>query len=307
MATGAALPPFINYGTTESPFLVGVMISCALFGVTCAQTTYYYRTYPTDHIYRKVLVAALFILETAHLMLVGEAGHFFYVVTKMPENLLGMFLVRKTFASSFALTVIITSLVQAFYGWRVWSISNLRRWRKPVVGIIAATSFTQFCLGIAADALLFIHPALPAVHQPAVQGLYSAQLATAMACDLVISLALVYFLNQSRSGFNSTENIIDRLIIYSVNVGLVTSAISVCTFVTFHTLPSSTMFTLFTETISKIYVNSLLVTLNARNSLKKQHANNRAESIPLSGTAFSHTRVNMTGDSPHLLSKEGKF
>ncbi|KAF8069226.1 hypothetical protein FPV67DRAFT_1111484 [Lyophyllum atratum] len=305
MATTAPGAPLINYGTTEGPFLIGVMVSCALFGITCAQTAYYYRTYPGDHVYRKILVATLFVLETAHLFLVSEAAHFFYVIAKQPENLLGMFLIRKSFAVSFGLTVIITSLVQAFYGWRVYSISNLHKWRKFAVGLIALTSFVQFGFGVACDTLLFVNPNLTSVHEPTIQALYSTQLAGAMACDLFISLSLVHFLNRSRSGFNSTENIIDRLIIYSVNVGLVTAAMSICTFVTFHTLLTSTMFTLFTEIISKIYVNSLLVTLNSRNSIKSGSTKRPMETIPLSGTGFSQTRVRVT-DSPQL-SSNGKI
>lgn len=292
MASGAAAP-LINYGATEGPFLIAVMVSCALFGITCAQTVYYYRTYPADHPYRKWLVAILFIMETAHLFLVSEAAHFFYVIVKAPENLLGMFLIRKSFSASFAFTVIITSIVQAFYGWRVWSIANLHKWKTISVVLIAITSFLQFGFGVAVDVLLFTNPALTSVHQPTVQALYSVQLATAMACDVIISIALVHFLNRSRSGFNSTESIIDRLVIYSVNVGLVTSAMSICTFVTFHTLLTSTMFTLFTEVISKIYVNSLLVTLNSRNSIKTVMDKRGAESIPLSGSVFnqSQTRI----------------
>ncbi|RDB26984.1 hypothetical protein Hypma_005046 [Hypsizygus marmoreus] len=306
MAAASVPAPLINFASVESPFLIGTMVSCALYGITCAQTVYYYRTYPVDHIYRKILVGILFLLETVHLMLVGEASHFFFVVCKVPEKLAGMFLIRTTFAASFAITVVLTSLVQGFYAWRVWSVSNLHKFRMPIVGIIVATSFTQFCLGITADVFLYTDPELTHVHDPLVEGLYSSQLAVAMTCDIAISLALVYFLNQSRSGFRSTENIIDRLILYSVNVGLVTSAISIVTFATFHALPSTTMFTLFTEIISKIYVNSLLVTLNSRNNIKRVLEKHAAEAYPLSGTSFSQTRVLVTAPSQETPSLDAK-
>lgn len=241
----------------EAPSLAGFMACCPLYGIAYLQAVHYYRHYHRDSIFMKFLVAILL-----------------YALSKAVANSSK----SRTYAVSYALTTIITSTVQGLYGRRVWIVSSLHGCRKTAVSLIGLTSFTQFCMGVAIEVFLFLKPTLSDLHRPPVQGLYSAQLATAMTCDLLISAALVYFLHRSRSGLKSTENVVNRLILYSVNVGLVTSAMAVATFVTFHVVKTNAMFTLFTATISKFYVNALLVTLNSRNnirhSLKKQDSVN---------------------------------
>ncbi|KAG6906291.1 hypothetical protein DXG01_014738 [Tephrocybe rancida] len=56
----------------------------------------------------------------------------------------------------------------------------------------------------------------------------AAYAVTSVICDMNISLSLVYFLNKLRTGFRSSENIINRLVLFSINVGLLTSAIAIC-------------------------------------------------------------------------------
>ncbi|KAG6909326.1 hypothetical protein DXG01_001125 [Tephrocybe rancida] len=55
---------------------------------------------------------------------------------------------------------------------------------------------------------------------------FTAYLVTSLICDMTISLSLVYFLNKLRTGFRS------------INVGLLTSAIAICTLITYFTIPT---------------------------------------------------------------------
>ncbi|KAG9225238.1 hypothetical protein CCMSSC00406_0007069 [Pleurotus cornucopiae] len=92
-----------------------------------------------------------------------------------------------------------------------------------------------------------------------------------MACDILISISLVYYLNKWRSEIRRTENVIDGIIVYVVGVGVVTSAFSALVFITWLALPHQFLFMLFFSILSKLYVNSLLVTLNARASLRNKN------------------------------------
>ncbi|KAF8069211.1 hypothetical protein FPV67DRAFT_1110612 [Lyophyllum atratum] len=255
----STMPSTSNVGHMEGPSLAGFMACCSLYGITCSQTAYYYRNYSHNPMFMKLLVGILFLLETVHLALLGHSAFFVFIFCKVPENTPQALIVPRTYIVSFGLTIIITSLVQALYGWRVWSVSKLHRWRDIMVLSIGVTSFAQFALGVGMDVMLFLRPGLTELHGPTLQGLYSAQLATAMTCDILISISLVYLLHRARTGLRSTENVVNRLILYSVNVGLLTSAMAIVTFATFHAVQQDTTFAFFTETISKIYVNSLLV------------------------------------------------
>jgi len=268
----AAPPPpgtVINFGLVTGPFAAGMMVCCPLFGITCAQTIYYYRMYPGDLMYRKILVGVLFLLDTAHMAFVAEAIHHIYVYCKFPPNTPHVLNIALSFGGAFTMIVILTSVVQGFYAWRAWTLSQRHPWRKPIVGAIIVLSFLQFVFGIGNNVYLYFQDTIDTAHFPVQQALYSLQLATAMLCDITITVALVYFLNRSRSGFRSSEYAVDRLVLYSVNVGLITTVVSILTFITFYAIPQSTLFTLFGESIAKLYVNSMLVTLNSRNSIRK--------------------------------------
>ncbi|KAF4570933.1 hypothetical protein EYR40_007421 [Pleurotus pulmonarius] len=54
----------------------------------------------------------------------------------------------------------------------------------------------------------------------------TADFSSTAACDLLISASMAYYLNKSRSGLRRTENLVDRLIVYVIGIGLLTSVIS---------------------------------------------------------------------------------
>ncbi|KAF4596890.1 hypothetical protein EYR38_008281 [Pleurotus pulmonarius] len=109
----------------------------------------------------------------------------------------------------------------------------------------------------------------------------TADFSSTAACDLLISASMAYYLNKSRSGLRRTENLVDILIVYVIGIGLLTSIFATIIFVTWITLPKQLIFLTFHSVISKLYVNSLLVTLNARSSLRSKN-NSVSESIGMS-------------------------
>ncbi|KAG6859915.1 hypothetical protein C0995_001987 [Termitomyces sp. Mi166 len=48
----------------------------------------------------------------------------------------------------FMTNVLITSVVQSFYAWRVYCLSDGHQWQKPLVAFILATSLAQLCDGL---------------------------------------------------------------------------------------------------------------------------------------------------------------
>ncbi|KAF8894135.1 hypothetical protein BD779DRAFT_978628 [Infundibulicybe gibba] len=90
------------------------------------------------------------------------------------------------------------------------------------------------------------------------------ELGSSVLGDVAISASLVYFLHTRRTGFQKTENLVDKLILYSVNVGLVTSAFAIIVLIMWLVFPLNFDFAPFHLTISKLYINSFLASLNSR-------------------------------------------
>lgn len=69
--------------------------------------------------------------------------------------------------------------------------------------------------------------------------------------DLFIAVSLIFLLQTSRTGFSQSENVINRLIMFSLNTGLLTSLDAIASFITFSALPNSLVYIMFYVTNCK--------------------------------------------------------
>ncbi|KAF7424891.1 hypothetical protein PC9H_010202 [Pleurotus ostreatus] len=163
------------------------------------------------------------------------------------------------------------AIVQGIYTYRVWIMSEKNRLLLCTLILLMTC---QLVAGIAFDILQEVHGDAGHLHIRVNDIFGALSMGSRMACDILISISLVYYLNQWRSEVRRTENVIDRIIVYVVGVGVVTSAFSALVFITpYPTNFFSCCSTAFSA--NAIYVNSLLVTLNARASLRNK--NNESE------------------------------
>ena len=81
---------------------------------------------------------------------------------------------------------------------------------------------------------------------------------TALA-DASIALVLVYLLQSSRSGFKRSDTIINRLIAFAINTGLITGVCAIISLITGLTLPNTLVYIMFYVTLSrcKLFVRHL--------------------------------------------------
>ena len=71
------------------------------------------------------------------------------------------------------------------------------------------------------------------------------------ATDITITCVLAFLLHSSRSGLKKTDTLINRLIIYSVNTGAITSMLAIGALVSGLVLPSSFLYLLLCLLIPK--------------------------------------------------------
>ncbi|KAJ6604980.1 hypothetical protein B0H10DRAFT_2195602 [Mycena sp. CBHHK59/15] len=283
-------------GNLYAPFLGGMMVGCFLFGITISQTIIYFRRYKDDRLLLRVLVGTALVIDTFHFVVVADGVHNWYIFCKLPQNYAGlseyywqlMFISNPedTFLNvsrslgvsilfstkcdadlaqaSIIATYLITSMVQALYIMRVYMLSK-NLWL--VIGI-ALLSLLQLAFGLVLWGDLFVANSLTALHGTLGQIGGSVELAATSLCDIVISLSLWYYLHKGRTGFARTKKIIDRLILYMVNLGLLTSIASALTLILWLVRPNSFAFVSLTLIRSKLYCNAMLVTLNYRSVVR---------------------------------------
>ncbi|KAJ3491288.1 hypothetical protein NLI96_g792 [Meripilus lineatus] len=171
------------------------------------------------------------------------------------------------------LSVFIETIVQAYY---IRRISILTEGNRPLTYCAGALWVLRACFGFGGnlDPIAFL-PGFttdPALSQQLslysttglpFSGIMKTAVTVSAATDAVITGILVRSLHLRRTGMKETDHIIQRLMMYLVHTGAITTVCLITTVILFATKPDLSYMGLYFLS-SKFYANSFLGTLNAR-------------------------------------------
>uniref|UniRef100_A0A0W0FKW1 DUF6534 domain-containing protein n=2 Tax=Moniliophthora roreri TaxID=221103 RepID=A0A0W0FKW1_MONRR len=86
--------------------------------------------------------------------------------------------------------------------------------------------------------------------------------------DVFIATGLFFFLHRSRTGFKKSDTMISKLIMFSVSTGLLTSICAIASLLSILVWGDTLIYVAFYFSLGRLYSNSLLATLNARQSIR---------------------------------------
>ncbi|OBZ71785.1 hypothetical protein A0H81_08279 [Grifola frondosa] len=279
---------------TQGAVFIGVIVAAMLYGVSCAQVWYFYIRYPNDSGLVKILVGLVWIFDTAHQALISHTVYTYLIVNYGNGNTLDRIvwsiIVEVLFNGLTAL------LVQSFFMLRIFKLSDKNIWLIAPVFFLVLGEFASV-IGTSDAVALYVAQALPLQTFDQLDELKALSMVVnglAAAGDVLIAAILCTMLHRSRTGFKSSDSLINRLIIFSVNTGLLTSICAVLSLVTIAALPNTFIYICFYFTLGRreslpsapkkflinpstnaktiacwtVYSNSLLATLNARAALR---------------------------------------
>uniref|UniRef100_A0A0W0G0Z0 DUF6534 domain-containing protein n=1 Tax=Moniliophthora roreri TaxID=221103 RepID=A0A0W0G0Z0_MONRR len=264
MADPSLPAPHLDLGDTFGAFSVAVNISSCLYGVTCLQTWYYFRNYHDRWLLRGVVLAIL-VLETAHAILAIHAVYHYLVLNF--ANPAGLSKHVWSIVFVIPITTATNTIVHLFYAARIYLLSGGKDWWTPA--IVCVLKIVQIVLSISAYPY-FAAAANSLKRLKSLQFLQSGLANVALSCnaalDIICALALSYYLHTSRSGVKSTETLINRLIAHAINNGALTSLADISVVIFLAPIPKNLVYLGIFEIVGNLYANSLLSTLNSRNS-----------------------------------------
>ncbi|KLO19738.1 hypothetical protein SCHPADRAFT_59338 [Schizopora paradoxa] len=156
-------------------------------------------------------------------------------------------------------------IIRIFFSRKIWFLSGQNLAVVSVIGVVVSISFAlSFCnyktsgtLGLKQKEWIMI-----------------CRLVMTTVTDLSIAAALCFYFAKSRKTYyEGTRSVISSLLHYTVQTGLFATLWSVGSLITVGAKPNSglgTAFYIFYLPLSKIYVNALLASLNARESLREK-------------------------------------
>ncbi|KAI0312133.1 hypothetical protein OF83DRAFT_1176920 [Amylostereum chailletii] len=262
---------------TLGAMLIGALISVAMYGLATGQVLFYFQGRGgSDKPLIKLFVGALrLVLETIHTFLVGT--FLFKSLIRDDGNFVAILVTRASDDLTTGFTALIIFSVHLFYAHRLWILGDKNAILISVVVILAVLDFG---FEMAIMILTLKHRAFSGFHaQDAVLSPYFvAALTLALATDIVIAVWMSIVMNRKRSGYRGTDTLINKIILYTIATGAVTSVFDVIILICNLAIPDSLAYLAIFAFIPNLYASSLLVMLNARNFFNHRpgHLNNIA-------------------------------
>ncbi|EIW82509.1 hypothetical protein CONPUDRAFT_81986 [Coniophora puteana RWD-64-598 SS2] len=240
---------------------IGVVVSAILYGITCVQTWFYFSDYEKDGLPMKLLVTAVLLSDTVHQALITHTVYT-YLVSNFGNpvelgELVWSLIVEVLFNGFTAL------MVQSFLAWRIWKLSNGCIWRTGSVMTLVIGEFVCVVIYVSKGINLQTFAELTAL-----KSLSMTVNAVAAAGDVLIAMFLCHLLHGARTGFSRSDSMINRLIVFTINTGLLTSLCAIASLVSIVAAPTTFIYISFYFCLGRLYCNSLLATLNARRALR---------------------------------------
>ncbi|KAH9950884.1 hypothetical protein B0H21DRAFT_406834 [Amylocystis lapponica] len=289
----STIPPLfeINLTPTMGVVFIGLLLGAIFHGITTLQSLFYYQTYPKDKLFLKVLVAVLWMLDSLSIAMVAYSLYTYLILD---------------FANPFALEYMswgivaepmvsgtVALIVHLFLSHRIWSLN--KKWAP----FAACLQYSPFFRQVRVLSLL-THgtedPGLSALaYVAAIKSLGANRLwttdedirwiaitadVTTSVLDLVIACTICLQLYLNRTGFGRTEKMITLLSLYTINSGLMTTFVSLGDMIAYLVAPNTLTFEIFNVTVSKAYANTLLATLNTRQSIRGRAVDADTTGIP---------------------------
>ncbi|KAJ7148006.1 hypothetical protein C8R46DRAFT_1128869 [Mycena filopes] len=275
--------------STYGVAFVTLFLSTALYGMGILQAFLYFHWYPKDRWTLKAVSA--FFFDGLYLSLITNFGNgpaldilFWYA-----QLLCG---VNSTISVASSLT-----LSPQYFG-HCLHLLNPRQIIVPALVVILGLVSLATAIGkplpgprsLAYQTTQLGHFSRLDVTKPVM----TTQSASILACDVVITTALVYTMRGKKGDIKSTNSMLTTLMVNAVSRGFLTALCALLNLILFLVKPNTFYFFIGLIMSGKLYMNSLLATLNQRDHVRNKGREVSAQgwnSIPLAAVSGSNDTV----------------
>ncbi|KDR69463.1 hypothetical protein GALMADRAFT_272038 [Galerina marginata CBS 339.88] len=253
----------VTLGNTIGASLLSTMGACILFGISIVQVYIYYTTYTKDWRFQKVIVGTLTVLNTGHLIFLIHLVYYYAI--EQFGNPAGLERIVWCVNAQTLFTILIIVMVHGLYVHRIWILGRRfsRIWPAFLFMLLAGATV----IGVFLIYNAFRLKVFSAMHE--LTWVLYAIFGTTTTMDFLIAASMCYYLNKSRSGFTKTNYLVLNIMRYVLISGALTSITSLFSILTFAAMPNNLVFLGVTFVITKLYINSYVAMLNARNSIRE--------------------------------------
>ncbi|KAJ6484006.1 hypothetical protein C8R45DRAFT_1214890 [Mycena sanguinolenta] len=274
------MPALVDVSPTLGALELGVLLSYLLFGVTTTQLYVYYTRFPDDPWKLKLLVAFVWACEATHSACVAHALYLYTILNYgNPKSLIQA--LPFTFDTAVLFASIITAFVQGFFAYRIYILGK-RRIMAPAIFWAISTFRLIACLGIFGTG---VRMTSLVTYEAEFGWLMNTVWGIGAANDIGITVSLVYLLYTQRNEIRTkTVPLVDKLIVWTIETGMMTSAWALLTLIFFAAMGHNFVWLAIYIIGARVFSNSLLASLNGRSTLRAMEAPTSGIYIPNTNT-----------------------
>ncbi|KAH8832041.1 hypothetical protein DL96DRAFT_858354 [Flagelloscypha sp. PMI_526] len=251
----ATTPAHGTFLKARGPLFIGFLFQVLLCGVLIVQVYIYHVAFRKDHWGMKAIVFSVFILELLQTILksydlyqsdVWEYGD----LAQMDNQRLAWFSIG-------LLTPVTSAIVQAFFGFRILTLS--KSW------IAAGSVWVLTLLQLISGLIQAIVSQPFKLHEVAIKtkNLVLVWVFSTAVTDVLIAVLLSYYLYRMKSGIKESDELVTRIIRLTVETGSLTAAAAVI-IIFLYFFADGPWFLVVLAVIGKLYSNNLMVMFNRR-------------------------------------------
>ncbi|KAF8261014.1 hypothetical protein EI94DRAFT_1747033 [Lactarius quietus] len=257
---GALIPEDNNFGA----LFIGVVLSAIIYGVTWQQGYAYYTIHGNkDRLFIKILVSLLMVVDSVNLAFAAH-GSYITSITNFGDYAADAYFPWSI--PSIAITgMVLEILIQHFYAYRVYRLSEGSIYMPAVIVVLSLTAFAfgqYFSITVAmARSETETHIKLP---------FFIASVAMQVACDIIITTSMVFYLFKIRTSIPRTNSVLNTLALYIISCGTLTAISSIVCLVTVCIFQHDWIYIPFYILQVRLYSCSFMSVLNSRTHIRQK-------------------------------------
>ncbi|OCH85179.1 hypothetical protein OBBRIDRAFT_332760 [Obba rivulosa] len=255
--------PTGTLGTTLGVTFAGLGVTLLVYGLNLGQLVVYFRAGyqgSSSRPFEKLLIV-LWKVDSIHVALI-VSGLWIHVVTSRGD-IRGLSRSNWPWIAQVYVTTVSNLVVHNIFAYRIWIMSR--------GGRLIPLSIALLSLYVAAMSSIYATRGICNISHVTYENLevYTYMgYGTEMLVDSVIAIAMTRLLIRFRTGTRRSDSILQTFVMYSINTGLLTTFCVALSLVCYLVIPHSLAYLAFYFVFGKLYLNSLLGTLNARSQLR---------------------------------------
>ncbi|KAJ7080254.1 hypothetical protein C8R44DRAFT_992514 [Mycena epipterygia] len=251
---------------TLGALLAGGSIALVLSGIVTVQSIIFFKLYPHDIMVQKAMVVAVWLLDLLHSAFIVTS--LFDYVIKFYGDETRMDYIPWSIALSIVVTAIQTLIFHWYFAHKIFKSSG-KNWL--ITGPIVLLAFLRLlAASVSTTEMLRLHRYSAFMeHYPG--WVFTTGLSLSASVDIIITGWLCFFLQKMRRRTASTPmaHVVDTLTLYTLENGFLTCVTTTASLICWLTMPTNLVFLGLHFVISKLYANSLLISLNTRKELRE--------------------------------------